>query len=147
MYEFVAVLDPLGPLARQVAPFLLGLRSHTLVSYRIFLLPASAHTTVDLTTLSGRSFPAKVQFGEDQHERAPSVDFAGLPEGAVVDIKAFVPQTREEFSGPGGKGGESVRIGGGGEEGKPQVVVFTSAGEEKEVEEVEEKAQHVRDEL
>ena len=35
MYEFVAVLDPLGPLARQVAPFLLGLRSHTLVSYRI----------------------------------------------------------------------------------------------------------------
>ncbi|KPV76430.1 uncharacterized protein RHOBADRAFT_52440 [Rhodotorula graminis WP1] len=147
MFEFVAVLDPLGPLARQVAPLLLGLRSHTLVSYRVFLLPASASTTVDLKTLSGRSFPAKIQFGEDQHERAPSVDFAGLPEGAVLDVKAFVPQTREEFSGPGGKGGESVRVVGRGEEGKPQVVLFSSAGEEKEVEAVEDKAQHVRDEL
>ncbi|GAA5852391.1 hypothetical protein JCM9279_001186 [Rhodotorula babjevae] len=149
MYEIVAVLDPLGPLARQVAPFLVGLRSHTLVSYRVFLLPASTHTAVDLKTLSGRSFPAKVQFDEDQHERAPSVDFAGLPEGAVLDVKAYVPQTGVEFSGPGGKGGESVKVVDGGEEGKPQVVLFSSAGEEKEVEEevVEEKAQHVRDEL
>ncbi|TNY21400.1 Proteophosphoglycan ppg4, partial [Rhodotorula diobovata] len=144
MFELVAVLDPVGPLARQVAPFLLGLKTHTLVAYRVFLLPASPSTTLDLQTLSGRFFPAKVAFGEDQRELPHAVDFAGLPEGAVLDVKAFVPKTGEEFSGPGGKGGESVKVVA--SEGGPQVVLFSSAGEEQEAA-GEEKAQHVRDEL
>ncbi|GAA6054209.1 hypothetical protein JCM3770_001393 [Rhodotorula araucariae] len=142
MFEIVAVLDPLGPLARQVAPFLQGLKAHTLVSYHVHLLPASASSHVDLATLSGRWFPSRTVFGEDQAEAPHSVDFTGLPVGAVLDVKAYVPKTGEQFPGPGGKGGESVKI-----DDENQVVVFTSAGKGAAAQEEKGERPHVRDEL
>ncbi|BGP38538.1 killer toxin resistant protein [Rhodotorula kratochvilovae] len=142
MFDIVAVLDPLSPFARQVAPFLQGLKSHTLVSYRVYLLPASSSSHVDLATLSGRWFPARTVFGADQGVAPHSVDFVGLPAGAVLDVKAYVPATGEQFSGPGGKGGESVKIG-----EADHVVVFTSAGEGAAAQEAQGEKAHVRDEL
>ncbi|GAA5974262.1 hypothetical protein JCM11641_003363 [Rhodosporidiobolus odoratus] len=151
MFSLTATLDPLSPTARAVVPILHSLSSLPLAQTRIYLLPSTL-SQLDLTTLSGRSFPITPLFSEeDESEAKPFVRLGqGLPIGAgvVLDVKAFLP-SGEVLSGPGGEGGETVKLEPG-QEGERVIkeVVFTKVkvpgvgGAE-----VQKLGEHVRDEL
>lgn len=101
-------MNPVSPFARQVAPVLESLKAHRFVHERVYLIPA-AEPELELSKLTARSFPVEIDIQEeDQSERPPAAVFRGLPEGAILDVKAFTLEG-EEIPGPGGLGGESVR--------------------------------------
>ncbi|GAA5976038.1 hypothetical protein JCM10908_005365 [Rhodotorula pacifica] len=107
LFDFVAVVNPLSPFAREVAPLLQSFKTNAYVSSRVYLIP-SADPKLELTKLFAKSFPLEIGINEDQSENPPSAVFRGLPEGTILDVKAF-PLEGEEIPGPGGLGGESVR--------------------------------------
>lgn len=131
-----AILDPLSPFARSAAPVLQQLSSLPLTHIKIYLISTKL-SSVDLPTLSGRVFRTRTKFEADRSDVQPAVRFA-LPVGAVVDVKAT--RGGEELAGPGGQGGETVKV----EEGVKKVVFakveVVSAKQQK-------KEGHARDEL
>jgi hypothetical protein len=133
LFDVVAIVNPVSPFARQVAPVLESLKAHQFVHQRVYLIPA-VEPKLELAKLTARSFPLEINIDEDQSERPPSAIFRGLPEGAVLDVKAFTLEG-EEIPGPGGLGGESVRA--------PGKVRFGAVGSN----EIPEGHEHVRDEL
>lgn len=110
-----------------------------LFAVKAYLLPSASSTKPDFTTLSGRPFPVETLFDDNDTETVPRVTFAGLPEGAVLDVKVFDGKTGEALAGPGGQGGETVVV-----EKDAKEVVFGQVVEVKSEEDVK---AHVRDEL
>ncbi|GAA5919728.1 hypothetical protein JCM1841_000772 [Sporobolomyces salmonicolor] len=139
MYDIVAVLDPTSAFARSVVPALQALSHNPLVWGCIFLAPSTSQpSATDLKTLHRRSFPLALQFdAENLSEKAPVVDFSGLPAGAVVDVKVAVDGDATQPV--GGVNPEGVVIGEG-----PQELVFAKIGDNQEAKGSE---AHVRDEL
>ncbi|GAA6037240.1 hypothetical protein JCM8097_008638 [Rhodosporidiobolus ruineniae] len=146
LYTFTAVLDPLSPFARDALPLLHSLKDFAALSHiKVYLLPPSSSsvTKLDLATYHGRAFPFTLHFDDETGALLrPSVQVArGLPVGATLDVRARLTETGEELAGPGGKGGESVKIE---EEGEVKEVVFAKVGAATKEKKAEE---HVRDEL
>uniref|UniRef100_A0A0K3C8L8 BY PROTMAP: gi/342320670/gb/EGU12609.1/ Proteophosphoglycan ppg4 [Rhodotorula glutinis ATCC 204091] n=1 Tax=Rhodotorula toruloides TaxID=5286 RepID=A0A0K3C8L8_RHOTO len=139
LFLFTAVFDPLSPFGRTVAPILETVRTMPLFAVKAYLLPSASSTKPDFTTLSGRPFPVETLFDDNDTETVPRVTFAGLPEGAVLDVKVFDGKTGEALAGPGGQGGETVVV-----EKDAKEVVFGQVVEVKSEEDVK---AHVRDEL
>ncbi|GAA6011345.1 hypothetical protein JCM10207_008308 [Rhodosporidiobolus poonsookiae] len=139
VYLLTAVIDPLGPTARTLVPVLQALTEFPLFNARIYLLP-SALSKVDLTTVSGVSYPFVPQFDANQDEEKYAVSLGhGLPAGTVLDVHVKLLSTEGELAGPGGQGGETVTV-----EKVPKEVVFAKVGGAVKVEKATE---HVRDEL
>ncbi|KAJ8296002.1 Syntaxin-like protein psy1 [Rhodotorula toruloides] len=139
LFLVTAVLDPLSPFGRTVAPILETIRTMPLFAIKAYLLPSASSTKPDFNVLSGRPFPVETLFDDNNTETVPRVTFAGLPEGAVLDVKVYDGKTGEVLAGPGGQGGETIIV-----EKDAKEVVY---GQVVEVESEEDVKAHVRDEL
>ncbi|GAA5855799.1 hypothetical protein JCM8547_000360 [Rhodosporidiobolus lusitaniae] len=135
-----AVLDPLSPFGRAIAPLLEQLSALPLTHLKVYLKPSTL-SSVDLTTLSGRAFAVRTQFDNFAQEVKPVVNLAcGLPAGVVLEnVRATLPGG-EELAGPGGPGGETVKVE---KEGQVKEIVFAKV----EVKGAKKAEGHVRDEL
>ncbi|BGP14496.1 hypothetical protein JCM10213_003082 [Rhodosporidiobolus nylandii] len=141
IFSFTAALDPLSPTARSVLPLLQSFSTFPLTHIRLYLLPTKLDT-IDASVSSGRAFPIAPFFEDDRQEAKPSVQLAhGLPAGAILDFKAVLP-TGERLAGPGGEGGETVRL-----ESELKEVVFAKVKGAAAVDEAKRASKHLRDEL